>query len=115
MAKSKEDLLSKAPWREDEDDKLKDTNKLRGNFSAGASSSKAWRGGDDEDDKFKDAKQPGSSGKMHVPGEKKNSPSDYDEDNSLGFHRNFQVLICFPLYLSCFLAQFDNSIPQSLR
>ncbi|CAN1156980.1 hypothetical protein LINPERPRIM_LOCUS27918 [Linum perenne] len=77
MAKGKKELLSKAPWR----------------------------GDDDEDDKFKDAKlkvtkQPGSTAKMHVPGKKKNTPSDYDEDKSLeidpelrySFHRNYQFL-----------------------
>ncbi|CAI0556720.1 unnamed protein product [Linum tenue] len=80
MAKGKKELLSKAPWRGDDDD--------------------------GEADKFKDAelkvtKQPGSDAKMHLPRKKNGRPSDYDEDDDqleidpelrYSFHRNYQFL-----------------------
>ncbi|KDP45646.1 hypothetical protein JCGZ_17253 [Jatropha curcas] len=80
MAKGKKELLSKAPWRGDEDD---------------------------EANKFKDAKlkvtnQPGSTPVMHVPGKKNKNhlPDDDDDDDLLeldpelrySFQRNFQFL-----------------------
>ncbi|CAN0898619.1 hypothetical protein LINGRAHAP2_LOCUS19811 [Linum grandiflorum] len=78
MAKGKKELLSNAPWRGDDGD----TEKFK-------------------DAKLKVTKQPGSDAKMHLPGKKKNLPSDhYDEDNSLeidpelrySFHRNYQFI-----------------------
>ncbi|KAJ9145808.1 hypothetical protein P3X46_028143 [Hevea brasiliensis] len=82
MAKGKRELLSKAPWRGDDDD---------------------------EAEKFKDAKlkvtnQPGSTPTMHVPRKKNNkrrsNEDDSDEDDPLeldpelrySFQRNFQFL-----------------------
>lgn len=77
MGKPKKELLASAPWR---------------------------AGGDDERDKFKDAKlkvtaQPGSTPTMHVPGKRKPKDVAADEDDSLeidpelrySFQRNFQV------------------------
>ncbi|XP_021750581.1 uncharacterized protein LOC110716281 [Chenopodium quinoa] len=82
MGKTKKQLLSSAPWREEEN----------------------------PSDKFKDAKlkvinQPGSTPTMHVPGKKKNSLSSNngadDDDDSLSdidpqlrysFQRNYQFL-----------------------
>nr|XP_043624194.1 uncharacterized protein LOC122595811 [Erigeron canadensis] len=79
MGKPKKELLASAPWR---------------------------AGGDDQRDKFKDARlkvtaQPGATPTMHIPGKKSpKNPSPADSDNSLeidpelrySFQRNFQFL-----------------------
>lgn len=85
MAKGKKELLSKAPWRGDDDG---------------------------EADKFKDAKlkvtnQPGSTPTMHVPRKKNNKrgsdsdsedPLELDPELRYSFQRNFQV-VCFTFSL----------------
>ncbi|XP_076927320.1 uncharacterized protein LOC143590855 [Bidens hawaiensis] len=78
MGKPKKELLASAPWR---------------------------AGGDDQRDKFKDAKlkvtaQPGSTPTMHVPGKRKSKTVAAEEDESLAidpelrysFQRNWQFL-----------------------
>ncbi|KAK8580086.1 hypothetical protein V6N13_075552 [Hibiscus sabdariffa] len=78
MGNPKKELLSKAPWRGDDDQ--------------------------DNSNKFADAKlkvtnQPGSTAKMHVP-RRKSAASQIDDDDTLeidpelrySFHRNFQFL-----------------------
>ncbi|XP_021288272.1 uncharacterized protein LOC110419513 [Herrania umbratica] len=79
MGKTKKELLSKAPWRGDDQD---NTNKFA-------------------DAKLKVTNQPGSTPKMHVPRPKSaDSKFDNDNDDSLeidpelrySFQRNFQFL-----------------------
>ncbi|OMO78959.1 hypothetical protein COLO4_24620 [Corchorus olitorius] len=78
MAKTKRELLSKAPWRGDEQE---DSNKFA-------------------DAKLKVTKQPGSTSKMHVPRRKDSNSKFDDNDDSLeidpelrySFQRNFQFL-----------------------
>jgi hypothetical protein len=80
MTKAKKELLSKAPWRGEDDD---------------------------ESNKFKDAKlkvtsQPGSTPTMHVPRKKSQRFDDEDDDDQAleidpelrySFQRNFQVFL----------------------
>ncbi|KAJ0744848.1 hypothetical protein HanPI659440_Chr10g0392281 [Helianthus annuus] len=78
MGKAKKELLASAPWR---------------------------TGGDDQRDKFKDAKlkvtaQPGTTPHMHLPGKRKPKDPAAEDDDSLtidpelrySFQRNFQFL-----------------------
>lgn len=103
MGKAKKDLLTKAPWRGEEDE---------------------------EANKFKDAKlkvtsEAGSTPTMHVPRKKKTSKYDDldDDENDLqldpqlrySFQRNFQVIFLDTQFVFCdfvagFVVEFWNFI-----
>uniref|UniRef100_A0A251TMT7 Uncharacterized protein n=1 Tax=Helianthus annuus TaxID=4232 RepID=A0A251TMT7_HELAN len=87
MGKTKKELLASAPWR---------------------------TGGDDQRDKFKDAKlkvtaQPGTTPHMHLPAKRKPKDPAAEDDDSLtidpelrySFQRNFQVNSVTPFVSYC--------------
>jgi len=89
MGKTKKQLLSSAPWRDEESDEFKDA-------------------------KVKVTSEPGTTPTMHVPRKKSVSSSIGEEDDSLSeidpelrytFQRNFQVLSLSPA--RCFILAFN--------